>query len=69
MVMPALSGKIKDLFGFEFSELLEEMGGEKEFQGKKPYRNEPARAQPRKRGKLGDEVAQIESAVDVIIGT
>lgn len=27
MVMPALSAKIKDLFGFEFSDLLEEMGG------------------------------------------
>ena len=29
MVMPALSAKIKDLFGFEFSDLLEEMGGKK----------------------------------------
>jgi hypothetical protein len=29
MVMPALSTKIKDLFGFEFSDLLEEMGGKK----------------------------------------
>ncbi|MDQ3665900.1 MAG: DUF3618 domain-containing protein [Acidobacteriota bacterium] len=29
MVMPALSAKIKDLFGFELSELLEEMGGKK----------------------------------------
>jgi hypothetical protein len=27
MVMPALSTKIKDLFGFDFSDLLEEMGG------------------------------------------
>lgn len=29
MVMPALSTKIKDLFGFEFADLLEEMGGKK----------------------------------------
>ena len=29
MVMPALSSKIKDLFGFEFSDLLAEMGGKK----------------------------------------
>lgn len=29
MVMPALSTKIKDLFGFDFADLLEEMGGKK----------------------------------------
>jgi hypothetical protein len=27
MVMPALSAKIKDLFGFDFADLLEDMGG------------------------------------------
>jgi len=29
MVMPALSAKIRDLFGFDFADLLEEMGGKK----------------------------------------
>lgn len=29
MIMPALSSKIRDLFGFEFSDLLAEMGGKK----------------------------------------
>jgi hypothetical protein len=29
MVMPALNDKIKELFGFEFADLLEEMGGNK----------------------------------------
>lgn len=29
MVMPALSTKVKDLFGFDFADLLEEMGGKK----------------------------------------
>ena len=29
MVMPALNAKIKDLFGFEFSDLLEEVSGKK----------------------------------------
>ena len=28
LVMPALDAKIKELFGFEFSELLEQVGGE-----------------------------------------
>lgn len=36
MVMPALNTKIKDLFGFDFADLLEEMGGEKRATRRKP---------------------------------
>ena len=45
MVMPALSSKIKDLFGFEFSDLLAEMGGKKRKVRKK-------KALPKRAGKV-----------------
>ncbi len=55
MVMPALSAKIKDLFGFEFSDLLEEMGGRKKrlprrktVQKRASKRTAKKKSQPRK---------------------
>ena len=35
LVMPALNAKIKQLFGFDFSDMLEEIGGVKKTLGKK----------------------------------
>jgi len=35
LVMPALNAKIKQLFGFDFSDMLEEIGGAKKILGKK----------------------------------
>jgi hypothetical protein len=60
MVMPELSTKIKDLFGFEFSDLLERTE-EEESTKKKAIRNAPARAQVRKKEEHENEVAPIES--------
>lgn len=51
MVMPALSGKIKDLFGFEFSELLEEMGGEKRVPRKKAIPKRASKSAAKKKRK------------------
>lgn len=48
MVMPALSSKIKDLFGFEFSDLLAEMGGKKPKVRKK-------KALPKRAGKVAQK--------------
>ncbi|MGH8470435.1 MAG: hypothetical protein ACREVY_16120 [Gammaproteobacteria bacterium] len=35
LVMPAINAKIKQLFGFDFSDMLEEIGGAKKTRGKK----------------------------------
>jgi hypothetical protein len=51
IVMPALSAKIKDLFGFEFSELLEEMGGEKKVARKKAIPKRTSKSTVKKKSK------------------
>jgi hypothetical protein len=50
-VMPALNVKIKELFGFDFSELLEDMGRTKKRQPKKLPAKRKAPAKKRKRVK------------------
>jgi len=53
MVMPALSTKIKDLFGFDFAELLEEMGGkEKRAPRKKTIPKRPSKSAVKKKSKI-----------------
>lgn len=52
MVMPALSTKIKDLFGFDFAELLEEMGGKtKRVPRKKAIPKRASKSAVKKKGK------------------
>jgi len=52
MVMPALSTKIKDLFGFDFAELLEEMGGKtKRVPRKKAIPKRASKSAAKKKGK------------------
>jgi Protein of unknown function (DUF3618) len=59
MIMPALNSKIKDLFGFEFADLLEEMGGSKRVPRKKAIpkragkRKARKKTEPRKMTKTG----------------
>ncbi|MBA3354335.1 MAG: DUF3618 domain-containing protein [Pyrinomonadaceae bacterium] len=51
MVMPALSTKIKDLFGFDFSDLLEEMGGNKKMPRKKAIPKRASKSATKKKSK------------------
>ena len=43
LVIPALSGKIRELFGFDFSGLLAEMSGPKKIVGKRPRKKTPGK--------------------------
>jgi short subunit dehydrogenase-like uncharacterized protein len=49
LVMPALNAKIKELFGFEFSELLDQMGSTKKLTAKKRTKKRVASKAPSKR--------------------
>lgn len=51
MVMPALSTKIKDLFGFDFADLLEEMGGKKRVPRKKAIPKRASKSAAKKKSK------------------
>jgi len=47
MVLPALNAKIKEMFGFEFSEMLEQLGDSKKSSPKKkPARRIAAKSKP-----------------------
>ena len=51
LVMPALNGKIKGLFGFDFAELLKDMGRTKKGGNKKtPVKRRAAKAGAKKPG-------------------
>lgn len=53
MVMPALSARIKDLFGFDFAELLDEMGGKKKrAPRKKPIPKRASKSTVKKKSKV-----------------
>ena len=51
MVMPALSSKIKDLFGFDFADLLDDMGGKKRVPRKKAIPKRSSKSATKKKGK------------------
>jgi len=50
LVLPVLSGKIKELFGFDFSELLKDLGAEKRGRKKKPSKAGAPKKGAKKRG-------------------
>ena len=49
LVMPALNSKIKELFGFDFSELLKDVGGPKKRLGKKSPKRTPVKKKATKK--------------------
>ncbi len=51
MVMPALGAKIKDLFGFDFADLLDDMGGKKRVPRKKAIPKRASRRAAKKKSK------------------
>ena len=51
LVMPALNGKIKELFGFDFSELLKDMGRAKSSGKKTPAKRRSAKAGSKRSGR------------------
>lgn len=51
LVMPALNMKIKELFGFDFSELLSNMGQAKKGSRKTPAKRKAAKASAKKSGR------------------
>jgi hypothetical protein len=50
LVMPAISAKIKELFGVDFSELLEDVGGKSKSSAKKSRKRIPAKPKALKTG-------------------
>ncbi len=55
LVMPSLNSKIKDLFGFDFSDMLEEIGSAKSRGGKKSMRTEKGDKKHRTQGRGSKE--------------
>lgn len=51
LVMPAINMKIKELFGFDFSELLKDMGQAKKGSRKAPAKRKAAKASAKKSGR------------------